>query len=115
MVAWVHIDDVTSAIVGAIEGPVEGVFNLTAPQPVRQKDFARALGRAVSRPAFMPVPAFVLRAVQGEFADEVLFSKRVLPDNLTASGFRFAHQNVESALKDLLRSGGAREDVLAGA
>jgi uncharacterized protein len=112
---WVHIEDVTLAITAAIEEPLEGVFNLTSPRPVRQRDFARALGKAVGRPAFLPVPGFVLRAVQGEFADEVLFSKRVLPDNLAARGFRFTYEDVGSALQDLLGSGGAREDVLAGA
>jgi uncharacterized protein (TIGR01777 family) len=108
---WVHVDDVVSAIQAALERRWRGTYNLTAPNPVRQRDFARALGTALHLPAFLPVPGFALRLVQGQFADEVLFSKRVLPGALLDAGFRFQHEDISAALTDLLRGKEAREDV----
>jgi uncharacterized protein (TIGR01777 family) len=87
---WVHVADVGSAIAAALESEWHGVYNLAAPEPIRQADFAKELGCAVHRPAFLPAPAFALRMLQGEFADELLFSKRVMPSRLLAEGFRFS-------------------------
>jgi uncharacterized protein (TIGR01777 family) len=112
---WVHVADVTAAIATAIAEPYEGVFNLVAPRPARQKAFARALGEAVGRPAFLPVPGFALRLIQGEFADEVLFSKRVLPARLEERGFRFGYAELPQALGDILAKEESREDVLVRA
>jgi uncharacterized protein (TIGR01777 family) len=108
---WVHIGDVVSAIASALEGGWTGVYNVTAPYPVRQREFARALGMALRRPAFLPVPRFALRLVQGEFADEVLFSKRVLPQALLKLGFRFQHEDIAGALTDLLKREEARDNL----
>jgi uncharacterized protein (TIGR01777 family) len=99
---WVHVDDVVEVLTTAIRSDWQGVYNLSAPNPVRQSDFARELGKAMSRPSFAPVPDFVLRLVQGEFADEVLFSKRVMPARLLDAGYRFAHPEISAALANLL-------------
>lgn len=100
--AWVHIDDVTAAIETALTSDRSGTYNVTSPQPVRQRDFARALGQVLHRPALAPVPALVLRLVQGQFADEILFSKRVLPERLEQSGFQFRYPSIRPALSQLL-------------
>jgi uncharacterized protein (TIGR01777 family) len=111
---WVHIDDVASALATAVEEPYQGAFNLVAPEPVRQGDFARELGRAVHRPAVLPVPGFALRLIQGEFADEVLFSKRVVPAHLETNGFSFQHPLLAEALADVLSGETTDEVVSAG-
>ena len=99
-VPWVHLDDAVEAIVHLLArgaGPV----NVVAPVPVRQRDFARALGRAVGRAAILPAPAFALRLAMGEAASVLTASQRVAPDVLEAAGFAFAHPHVEEALADL--------------
>ena len=112
----VHIEDVTKAIeVTLTHAGYSGIYNLVGPEPVRQKHFAGALGRVVERPAVLPTPAFVLRVVQGEFADEILFSKRVVPQRLLQAGFAFDHPDIEASLRDLLHKVAKREDVPANA
>lgn len=100
---WVHEDDVTGIVQQVIEQKATGVFNVTSPQPARQAEFARALGKALHRPAVLPAPAFAVRLLLGEFADEVLFSKRVLPKRVLASGYGFKYSELDAALADLLR------------
>ena len=98
--SWVDRDDVLRAIEWAIDRPnVRGVYNITSPVPVTNRDFARALGRALHRPALMPTPAFALRAVFGEMADEMLLNgQRVVPARATAGGFTFAYPTIDSSL-----------------
>lgn len=89
--SWIDRDDVVRMIEWAIDdqGP-RGVYNATAPEPVRNRDFARALGRALHRPAFLPAPAFALRIAFGEMAEEVLLGgQRVVPRRAEREGFRF--------------------------
>jgi hypothetical protein len=80
-------------------------LNAVAPQPVRQRDLARALGRALSRPALLPAPAFALRALLGrERVDEMLLaSQRVLPTALLAAGFVFEEPELNAALERMYR------------
>jgi len=112
----IHIDDVVRAIEAALaHDNYRGVYNVVGPEPVRQKDFARTLGRVIGRPAVLPTPAFALRMVQGEFADEILFSKRVLPQRLLEAGFQFDHPDLEASLQNLLAKEAKREDVPAHA
>jgi uncharacterized protein len=102
--AWVHLDDVTGIVLHALDdGAVGGVLNATAPEPRRQRDLARALGAAVHRPAVTPAPAVALRLLLGGFSSELLSSRRVLPKRTEASGYAFAHPQLEGALADLLR------------
>jgi uncharacterized protein (TIGR01777 family) len=100
--SWVSREDVLRAVEWAIKNEnVRGVYNVTSPQPVRNRDFARALGRAMHRPAVMPAPAFALRLAFGQMADEVLLGgQRVVPRRALDGGFVFA----EPGLADALRS-----------
>jgi uncharacterized protein (TIGR01777 family) len=103
--SWVSLDDVIGLIDFALRTPaVEGALNLTAPRPVRQKDFAKALGQELHRPAFMPAPAFVLKLALGEFSTELLSSKKVLPRKAERLGYRFQFSNLEDCLRDIIRS-----------
>ena len=100
-------DEKVGAVVGVLLHtlltPVDGPLNVTAPDPVRQKDFLRILARSLGRPLFLPTPEFVLKLLLGEFAGEVLSSARVLPRLTEETGYRFRFTQVESALGDLLK------------
>ena len=100
--SWVGRDDVVGSALHAMESDLSGPLNVTAPRPVRQREFARALGRAMSRPSFMPAPAIALRIALGEFAGELLSSARVIPAGLTASGFRHAQPDLGETLASSL-------------
>jgi NAD dependent epimerase/dehydratase family enzyme len=79
--------------------------NLTAPEPVTNAGFAKELGRAVSRPAVLPIPSFGPKLLLGgELADALLFTgQRVIPSALTRDGFVFTHQTLDAALRALLK------------
>ena len=102
-VPWIALDDVLYAVLHLLATDVDGPVNLGAPEPVRQRDFVRTLGRVVRRPTFVHVPTSVLRSVSGEFAEEtVLKSMNMRPDALVNSGFSFAYPRLEPALRHLL-------------
>jgi len=104
--SWIHQLDLARAFLFLPERPdLAGPVNFSSPQPVRNRDFARALGRALNRPAFLPAPAFALRLVLGEFAEVVLTGQKVLPQKLLAAGFQFDFPTIEAALQDLLGQG----------
>ena len=100
--SWIHRRDLVRMILVALEQSWTGAFNATTPHPERQADFARSLGRALGRPAFIPAPAFALKALFGEFATELLTSKRVLPSSAQKSGFEWEFGRLDTALADLL-------------
>ena len=102
--SWIDRDDAVRAVEWAIDNRgARGVYNATAPQPVRNRDFARALGRALHRPAFMPAPAFALRIAFGQMAEEVLLGgQRVVPRRAEREGFRFDHPTLDAALARML-------------
>ena len=102
--SWVDREDVLRMIEWAIDhDAAQGVYNVTAPNPVRNRDFTRALGRALHRPAFMPAPAFALRLALGEMADEMLLGgQRVIPARAQAEGFTFGYPDLDRALKHAL-------------
>lgn len=103
--SWVHRDDIAGVIEFALEREdLRGPINVTAPQPVRQREFAQALGRVLKRPAFLPAPAFALKIVLGEFASELLSGKRVLPQRLSQAGYKFRFVELEPALREILRA-----------
>jgi uncharacterized protein (TIGR01777 family) len=106
--SWISLDDVVAAILFALDTPaLSGPLNLTAPNPVTNAEFTRALGRAVHRPAIFPAPAFALRLALGAMANEALLaSARVVPSRLTSAGFQFAHPTINAALAAAL--GGSR-------
>jgi uncharacterized protein (TIGR01777 family) len=101
-VSWVHIDDLMALFLFLLEHPLSGAFNATAPQPVRMKEFARALGRALHRPAIFPVPAPMLRMALGEVADVLLTGQRVEPRRARETGFRFGFTDIDAAFDDIL-------------
>jgi len=102
--SWIHIADQVDAIRFLIENPgAQGVYNLTAPEPVRNAEFARSLGRVMGRPSFLPVPGFALRTMFGEVATVVLDGQRVLPTRIQQLGYSFQFAQAEAAIRDLLR------------
>jgi hypothetical protein len=104
--SWVHIDDLTRAILFAAEnGAVQGPVNVCAPNPVTNRDFTRSLASTLKRPAILPVPAAAVRLVAGEAGDLVLSSLRCRPAVLENNDFRFTFTELDPALKDLLTPG----------
>ena len=105
-VSWIGIDDLVGAIHHAIvHDELAGAVNAVAPEPVRNRELAAAIGRALHRPAVVPVPAAVLRLALGEVADELLLSSaRVVPLRLAAAGYRFRTPDVDEALAHVLGS-----------
>ncbi len=102
-VSWIHLDDEVAVFLYALDNPdVHGALNATAPQAVTMSDLASSLGKALSRPSLFPVPKAALQLLFGEAADVVAEGQRVAPKRLTELGFRFSHQEVDAALKDLL-------------
>jgi hypothetical protein len=102
--SWIHVADQVGILRLALENPAaQGPINATAPDPVRNRDLARALGRVLRRPSLLVAPAFAVRAVLGEMAEVVLASQRVLPRQALALGYRFRWPSLEPALRDLLR------------
>ncbi|HEX7443808.1 MAG TPA: TIGR01777 family oxidoreductase [Acidimicrobiales bacterium] len=102
--SWITLDDEVSAICHLLDHDISGPVDVTAPEPVTNAAFAKALGKALHRPAALPVPAFGPKlVVGGELAQALLFtSARVLPTVLEASGFAFAHPDLEGALRAVL-------------
>jgi uncharacterized protein (TIGR01777 family) len=97
---WISLTDHVAAIRFLLEHEVSGAVNLTGPAPVTNAEFTRALGAILSRPAVFAVPAWSLRLVLGEFADQgVLVSQRIVPRALEDAGFAFRHRTVEDALR----------------
>ena len=102
--SWISMDDEIYAIHHlAMNENSEGVYNMTAPTPSRQKSFAKILGKVLRRPAIAPIPKFSMRLLFGELADPLLIEgQRVLPNRLLESGYSFIHTDLESALRDSL-------------
>jgi len=102
---WIVIDDLVAGYLRALEGDLEGAVNLTSPNPVPSAQFTRAFGKALGRPTVVPAPAFGLRLVFGEMAEEALLGgQRALPERLLGSGFSFAHAEIGPALQHVLRN-----------
>jgi uncharacterized protein (TIGR01777 family) len=105
-VSWIHIEDEAALALAALEDEtIDGPVNGTAPNPVRNVDFTRALAGRLGRPAFFAVPGFALRAAAGGFAAELLESRRIVPAAAAKAGFAFRFPEIEGALDDLLKKG----------
>jgi len=111
--SWIARDDLVRLIVHAVATPqLEGPVNATAPEPARNADFGKELGRALHRPAFMPLPALPLRLLAGDFAKELLLGgQRVLPKKALASGFAFQTPTLRGALAAMLGAKAERKHV----
>jgi uncharacterized protein len=103
---WIHEADLARALVFLLERrDLSGLFNCTAPHPVRNQEFTQALARALRRPVLLPgVPGFVLRTVMGEMGEVLLKGQRAVPARLLQSGFQFRFPEIQSALDDLLKA-----------
>jgi uncharacterized protein (TIGR01777 family) len=101
--SWIHHEDLGSLFLLALDNPEAiGPLNGTAPNPVTNKEFSKALGRALHRPAFVPTPAFALRLALGEVADFVTCGQRVLPKRPMSLGMRYQFPRIEEALSDII-------------
>ena len=96
--SWVHLDDVVGAYLFALDTPsLSGPVNLVAPGKLRNREFARRLGRALHRPAFVPTPAPALRLALGEFAEYLLHGRPAVPRALLSAGYAFRHPELDPA------------------
>ena len=102
--SWISLDDEIYAIHHLMmNNQCEGAYNLTAPNPSRQKTFSKTLGKVLRRPAIAPIPGFTMRILFGELAKPLLIEgQRVLPKRLKESGYEFTHNTLEEALRDSL-------------
>ena len=101
--SWVTVDDVAAAYLFALERPIEGIYNLSAPGVVRNADFVDTLGNVVGRPTIFPLPGVAVRLAWGEMGEEILLGgQRVVSDKLQHEGFEFAHPELEGALRHVL-------------
>jgi uncharacterized protein len=101
---WIHHADLVGLILLALDSAeARGPLNGTAPNPVTNKEFGKALGRALHRPAFLPTPGFLLRLGLGEVADVVLTGQRVLPKEALKRGYQFQFATIDAALADILK------------
>jgi uncharacterized protein len=98
---WIHADDIVGLYLAALDGASwDGPFNACAPEAATNRDFSRALGRALRRPAFAPVPALAVRALYGDMADIVTTGQHAVPRRALEHGYTFAHTDLEPALRD---------------
>ncbi|MBD3224183.1 MAG: TIGR01777 family protein [Caldithrix sp.] len=101
-VSWIHLIDEVRAIHFLTTDAHRGVYNLCAPNPVRQREFSRALGKSLKRPSWLPVPAWAVRLLMGQMAEETVLSNlQVKPNRLLQAGFEFKYTHIQNALQDI--------------
>lgn len=101
---WVHREDVIEAILFCLKNPaLSGPVNVTAPEAVTMGEFCRALGRAMHRPSWAPVPAFALRILLGEMSEMILTGQKAVPAALQKTGFMFKHPSLSETLASVLK------------
>jgi uncharacterized protein (TIGR01777 family) len=97
---WIHVDDVVGIYLAAIDNQNwQGAVNATAPEPVTNKTFSKALGRALHRPAVAPIPGAAIRLLYGDMAEIVTKGQRVVPRRTLELGYRFQHPDLDEALR----------------
>lgn len=103
--SWIHIDDLVAAINFLIQNQnLKGVFNFTAPKPVTNQEFTKALAKSLNRPAFFNMPALAVKILFGQMGEALLLNgQKVLPKRLLASGFKFDSEHLEVALEKTLK------------
>ena len=103
--SWIHRDDIVNLFLQALTRPdLEGVFNATAPSPVRMNELCKTLGDAMNRPSWLPVPDFAIQLLLGDGAKVVLEGQQVLPKRTLESGFEFQYPVLKPALEQILQS-----------
>jgi hypothetical protein len=100
--AWIHIDDMVNGVLWLLDNDLRGPFNMVSPYPIRNEQFAHALGHALHRPAVLRAPAMAIRLLMGESSVLVLGGQRALPKRLEDAGFAFRWYDLEEALGDVL-------------
>jgi hypothetical protein len=100
--SWITLHDEIRAITHLLDADIAGPVNLTTPNPVTNQEFTATLARALHRPALFPVPGIALKLALGGFSTEILGSKKVLPEVLSASGFTFDYPHLINALTELV-------------
>lgn len=101
--SWVHIKDLAEAFAFMMKHQeISGPVNVCSPNPVRNRDLAKALGKALHRPSFMPAPGFMVKLVLGEFGSVILEGQRVFPRRLLENGFVFQYPDIEKALQSVV-------------
>ena len=101
---WIHLDDLVGIYLAAIDHPTfSGPVNASSPNPATNKDFGKALGKALHRPAMAPVPAFVIKGMYGAMSQIVLTGVRMVPGRADELGYEFRHPDLDEALSDTLR------------
>ncbi|MGH2414252.1 MAG: thylakoid membrane protein ThyD [Brasilonema sp.] len=102
--SWIHVDDVVNLILQALTKPqMQGVYNATAPYPVRMSQLSQSMGKVMNRPSWLPVPAFAIEALLGDGAIVVLEGQQVLPKRTLESGFEYKYPDLEPALAQILK------------
>ncbi len=100
---WIHVDDIVGLYLRALDDASwSGAYNGAAPEPVTNKEFSKALGKALGRPSFSPVPAFAIKALYGQMAEIVTEGQRAVPERPLAEGYAFRQPALEPALEDAL-------------
>ena len=101
--SWIHIDDLVALFLACLRGEVNAeAVNATAPQPVSNRDFAKALGRTLHRPALIPMPPLALRLILGEVSALLTTGQFVIPEAALQQGFEFRFPSIDDALEDIL-------------
>lgn len=102
--SWIHLDDMVNLILEALTKPeMEGVYNATAPNPVRMTDLSQTMGKVMHRPNWLPVPAVAIEVLLGDGAIVVLEGQKVLPKRTVESGFKYQYPDLPSALKQIIQ------------
>ena len=102
--SWIHLEDVVSLIILALTKPeMQGVYNATAPHPVRMTELTKTMGQVMNRPSWLPVPAFAIEALLGDGAMVVLEGQQVLPQRTLAAGFEYQYSHLQPALAQILK------------
>ena len=100
--SWIHLDDMVNGILYLLtHQECDGIFNMTAPEPVTNREFSQTLAKQLHRPCFLTTPGFALRLMMGEMADLLLHGQRVVPTRLMEAGFEFGYPTLKGALSQL--------------
>jgi hypothetical protein len=102
--SWVHMADLAQAFILLLaHKEISGAINLCSPNPVRNKDLGKAIGKVLHRPSFLPAPGFMIELILGEFGSVLLRGQRVIPRRLLDASFKFRYPDIDAALKSVIK------------
>jgi uncharacterized protein (TIGR01777 family) len=101
-IPWIHVEDIAGLYLAALDGDWSGAYNGSAPEPVTNKAFSKALGRALHRPALVPVPGLAVKLLFGEMGEIVAEGQRAVPMRAVQAGYGYRHPDLDEALADVL-------------